>query len=447
MREFDLIVIGAGSGGIRAARVAAGLGARVAIIEEKYLGGTCVNVGCVPKKLLVYASRFRQEFADALDFGWRGGGEFDWHTLIANKNESIARLHGVYERLLANSGVAVVRGRARLLGPDRVRVGDRAITTKYILVATGGSPQLPDLPGREHSITSDQAFFLERLPRRAVVVGGGYIAIEFACIFNGLGVETTLVHRGQSCLRGFDREAVTVLMAAMRERGVRFLLNSGAQGITREGAAFALQLKSGESLQTDLVLSATGRVPNTAGLGLAEIGVALTDRGAVQVDADYRSSANSIFAVGDVIDRVRLTPVAIAEGTAVAHTLFGPGSRRLHYELIPTAVFATPELAMAGLSEDQARERGLQIDVHTSQFLPTRRLLTAHRERIFMKLIVERTTDRILGVHMVGDDAAEIIQGLAVAMKAGATKALLDATIGIHPSAAEEFLTMRNTVA
>lgn len=446
MREFDLIVIGAGSGGIRAARVAAGLGARVAIIEEKYLGGTCVNVGCVPKKLLVYASRFRQEFADAIGFGWRGPGEFDWRTLIANKNESIARLHGVYERLLGDSGVAVVRGHARLLGSDRVRVGDRAITTKYILVATGGSPQLPDLPGSEHSITSDQAFFLERLPCRAVVVGGGYIAIEFACIFNGLGVETTLVHRGQSCLRGFDREAVTVLMAAMRERGVRFLLNSGAQGITREGAAFALQLKSGESLQTDLVLSATGRVPNTAGLGLAEIGVALTDRGAVQVDADYRSSASSIFAVGDVIDRVRLTPVAIAEGSAVAHTLFGTGPRRLHYELIPTAVFATPELAMAGLSEDQARERGLQIDVHTSQVLPTRRLLTAHRERIFMKLIVERATDRILGVHMVGDDAAEIIQGLAVAMKAGATKALLDATIGIHPSAAEEFLTMRNTV-
>jgi len=444
MRDFDLLVIGAGSAGIRAARVAAGLGARVAIIEEKYLGGTCVNVGCVPKKLLVYASRFRQDFEDAIGYGWRGPREFDWSTLIANKNESIARLHDVYARLLGDAGVTVVRGRARLLGPDRVRVGEEAITTKYVLVATGGRPHVPDFPGREHVVTSDETFFLERLPDRALVLGGGYIAVEFACIFNGLGVETTLLHRGSACLRGFDTEAVAVLTEAMRERGVRLRFGAQVASLTRDASALEVMLTTGETLRADLVLSATGRLPNTANLGLAQTGVTLSERGAVQVDADYRSSVSSVFAVGDVIDRVRLTPVAIAEGSAVAHTLFGPKPLRVNYEFIPTAVFATPELASVGLTEKAARERYGEVDDHTTRFLPTRRLLTTHRERTFMKLIVERETNRIVGVHMVGDDAAEIVQGLAVAMKAGATKVLLDATIGIHPSAAEEFLTMRN---
>ncbi|MGQ0656537.1 MAG: glutathione-disulfide reductase [Chromatiales bacterium] len=444
MTDYDLLVIGAGSGGIRAARVAAGFGARVAIIEEKYLGGTCVNVGCIPKKLLVYASRFHQEFNDATGYGWQGDHKFDWSTLIANKNQAIQRLHAVYDRLLSEAGVAIVEGYARFTGTDCVQVRDRQLTAEYILVATGGRPHVPDFPGREHVVTSDETFFLERLPRRALILGGGYIAVEFACIFNGLGVDTTLVHRGSTCLRGFDRETVAVLTDAMRERGVRLCFGAQVASVARDASTLNVMLTTGETLETDLVLSATGRLPNTANLGLAQTGVTLSERGAVRVDADYRSSVSSIFAVGDVIDRVRLTPVAVAEGSAVAQTLFGPRSLRVNYELIPTAVFATPELAAVGLTEKAARERYGEVDIHTTRFLPTRRLLTTHRERTFMKLIVDRTSDRVLGAHVVGDDAAEIIQGLGVAMKAGATKALFDAAIGIHPTAAEEFLTMRD---
>ncbi len=441
-----MIVIGGGSGGVRAARAAARLHARVALVEGGALGGTCVNAGCIPKKLLVYASRFRREFEDAVAYGWRGSpAQFDWPALIHNKDAAIRRLNDLYERLLTGAGVSLVRGWARLLDAHTVAVGAQSLRARHILIATGGRPSVPDFPGRELVITSDDAFHLDQLPRRALVVGGGYIAVEFASIFHGLGVETTLIHRGDSILRGFDDEARKHLGGALRARGVTLLLDSRVSAVERGAAGLTAILAGGRQMHADLILCATGRLPNTAGLGLERAGVELTGSGAVQVDDGFRSSAPSIFALGDVIDRMRLTPVAIAEAEVFARNLFGEGRGRMDYHAVPTAVFATPELASVGLSEERARERHRRIKVFRSRFKPTRELLTDSEQRVLVKLVVDASNDRVLGAHMVGDGAAEVIQGLAIAIKCGATKSQIDAIIGIHPTVAEEFLTLRDT--
>jgi glutathione reductase (NADPH) len=442
-RDFDLFVIGAGSGGVRAARLSAGFGARVAIAEERYLGGTCVNVGCIPKKLLMYASHFGEEFEDAAGYGWTvGETSFDWNRLLENKNREIARLNGVYERLLRNAGVEIVRGRARLQDAHSIDVGGRTVSAERILIATGGWPVIAEFPGREHVISSNEAFFLDRLPRRVIVVGGGYVAVEFAGIFSGLGAETTLVYRGPLFLRGFDREMREFLAAEMRGKDIELVFNANVSRIDRGAAGLAVQLDGGPRA-ADLVLYATGRRPNTANLGLEHAGVALNDRGAVIVDDELRTSVPGIYAIGDVTDRINLTPVATAEGTVLARTLFGGKPARVDYENIPTCVFSQPPLGTVGLTEEQAREKHGDIAVYRSTFTPLRHTLTGSGEKTLMKLLVNRADDRVVGVHMVGADAGEIIQGLAIAMKAGATKAQFDATIGIHPTAAEEFVTMR----
>ncbi|HTT07821.1 MAG TPA: glutathione-disulfide reductase [Gammaproteobacteria bacterium] len=444
MSKFDLIVIGGGSGGVRAARVAAALGARVALVEGGALGGTCVNAGCIPKKMLVYASRFRQEFHDAVAYGWGDvSPPFGWPTLIHNKDTAIHRLNGLYDRLLTEAGVHIIRGWARLADAHTVAVDGQSFQARHILIATGGRPSVPDFPGRESVVTSDDAFHLPTLPRRVLVVGGGYIAVEFACIFHGLGAETTLVHRGDSILRGFDVEARGHLTEALRARGLTLQLNTRISAVKRDAHGLTALLAGGRQLPADLILYATGRLPNTAGLGLDRAGVELTASGAVQVDDGFRSSVPSIHALGDVIDRVRLTPVAIAEAAVFARNLFGAGNGRMDYHAIPTAVFSTPELAAVGLNEERARERHKHIKVFRSRFKPTRELLTGSEQRTLVKLIVEATGDRVVGAHMVGDGAAEVIQGLAIAIKSGATKAQIDATIGVHPTVAEEFFTLR----
>ena len=442
--DFDLITIGGGSGGVRASRISAGYGARVALIEAGRLGGTCVNVGCIPKKLFSYAAHFAGDFEDARGYGWSvGNAAFDWPTLLANKDREIVRLNGVYARVLADAGVEVVAGRAVIVDPHTVRVGDRTLTAAHLLVATGGHAVKPDIPGAELGITSDQAFYLDALPRRAILVGGGYIAVEFASIFNGLGVATTLVHRGGQLLRGFDEEIGVVLAEELAQQGVTLALNEQVRELARDGAGLQLRLQSGRNLATDLVLFATGRRPNVAGLGLEAAGVALAENGAVRVDDFYRSSVPSIHAIGDVIDRVQLTPVAIAEGMALARTLFKSEPAALDYANIPTAVFSHPHVGSVGLTEAEARARHKAVTVYRTRFRPLKATLSGAGERVFMKLVVDRDSDRVLGAHMVGAEAGEIIQGLAVALNCGATKAQFDATIGIHPTTAEEFVTLR----
>jgi glutathione reductase (NADPH) len=443
-RDYDLFVIGAGSGGVRAARMSAGFGARVAVAEERYLGGTCVNVGCIPKKLLVYAARFRGEFEDAGRYGWDvGGTAFDWSRLLRNKNREIERLNGVYEKLLLDAGAEIFRGRARIVDPHSVEIGGRFLRAEHILVATGGWPGIPEFPGREHVISSNEAFFLDRLPRRVIVVGGGYIAVEFAGIFNGLGASTSLVYRGPLFLRGFDREIREALAGEMRREGIDLLFNTNVSRIDRGPAGLTARFDGAAPREADLVLYATGRRPNTAGIGLEAAGVKLNGKGAVIVDEDLRSSVPNIHALGDVTDRINLTPVATAEGTALARTLFGGQPTRVDYGGIPTCVFSQPPLGAVGLTEEQARDRHGDIDVYRSRFTPLKHALTGSGEKTFMKLLVRRTDDRVVGAHMVGADAGEIIQGIAIAMKAGATKAQFDQTIGIHPTSAEEFVTMR----
>ena len=442
--DFDLITIGGGSGGVRASRISAGYGARVALIEAGRLGGTCVNVGCIPKKLFSYAAHFAGDFEDARGYGWSvGNAAFDWPTLLANKDREIVRLNGVYARVLADAGVEVVAGRAVIVDPHTVRVGDRTLTAAHLLVATGGHAVKPEIPGAELGITSDQAFYLDALPRRAILVGGGYIAVEFASIFNGLGVATTLVHRGGQLLRGFDEEIGVVLAEELAQQGVTLALNEQVRELARDGAGLQLRLQSGRNLATDLVLFATGRRPNVAGLGLEAAGVALAENGAVRVDDFYRSSVPSIHAIGDVIDRVQLTPVAIAEGMALARTLFKGEPAALDYANIPTAVFSHPHVGTVGLTEAEARARHKAVTVYRTRFRPLKATLSGAGERVFMKLVVDRDSDRVLGAHMVGAEAGEIIQGLAVALNCGATKAQFDATIGIHPTTAEEFVTLR----
>ncbi len=442
--DYDLFTIGAGSGGVRASRVAASLGARVAVAEERYLGGTCVNVGCVPKKLLVYASHFGEDFHDAAGFGWTvGESRFDWSRLIANKNSEIQRLNGVYGNLLGNSGVEIINGHAQMFDAHAVTVGDKTYTAENILIATGGWPSVPDIPGIEHVITSNEAFFLERLPDRIVIVGGGYIAVEFAGIFHGLGARVTQLYRGPLFLRGFDDDLREALAEEMRKKGVDLRFDANVSRIDKTDEALALTLTDGSTIEADVVMYATGRSPKIQDLGLGNVGVQLNGKGAVVVDEYSRSTVPHIFAVGDCTDRINLTPVAIKEGQAVAETVFGGRPTKPDHTIVPSAVFSQPPIGSVGLTEAEAREDH-SIDVYLSRFKPMKHTLTGGEERTMMKIIVDRETDRVLGCHMVGADAAEIIQGIAIALKCGATKAQFDATVGIHPTAAEEFVTMRD---
>lgn len=447
--DFDLFVIGAGSGGVRAARFAAGFGARVAVAESRYLGGTCVNVGCVPKKLLVYGAHFTEDFEQAAGFGWNlGEANFDWPTLIANKNREIQRLNGIYRNLLVNSGVNLLEGHARILGPHRVEVNGQTYTAGYILIATGGWPQLPDIPGKELAISSNEAFHLQQLPRRVLVVGGGYIAVEFASIFQGLGAQTSLLYRGEMFLRGFDGAVRRHLREELDKKGLDLQFNSDIERIERlaDGSLLAT-LRDGRELATDCVFYATGRRPMLDNLGLENTAVELDERGFIRVDEQYQTREPSVLALGDVIGRVQLTPVALAEGMAVARRLFRPEEYRpVDYRNIPTAVFSLPNIATVGLSEEQARAEGYQVKIFESRFRPMKLTLTDSQERTLMKLVVDADSDRVLGCHMVGPEAGEIIQGLAVAIKAGATKQIFDETLGIHPTAAEEFVTLRTPV-
>ena len=443
--DYDFLVIGGGSGGVRASRVAASLGARVAVVESAQLGGTCVNVGCIPKKLLSHAAHFSQLTEEAKGFGWQlDQPRFDWPTLIANKDREITRLNAVYGKLLTGAGVTVIQGHAALSGPHSVLVNGQTISAAHILIATGGTPRLPDIPGVEHAISSNEAFHLPQLPKRAVVVGGGYIAVEFASIFNGLGVETTLLHRRQQLLRGFDADLGLHLAQEMGLLGVKFRWDDEIQSIDKRNDGLHLQLKGGDQLVVDCVMYATGRVPLVEGLGLDAAGVKLSDKGAIEVDQHFATNVPSIHAVGDVIDRMALTPVALAEGTVVAHHLFGQGGKSApDYELVPTAVFSHPQVGTVGLSEETARERFGAVQIFQSSFRPLTNRMGGEPENIFLKLIVSKADQRVRGVHMVGEGAGELMQGFAVALQCGATKQQFDATIGIHPTVAEELVTMR----
>ncbi|MFP6862635.1 glutathione-disulfide reductase [Pseudomonas sp.] len=448
--DFDLFVIGAGSGGVRAARFAAGYGARVAVAESRYLGGTCVNVGCVPKKLLVYGAHFADDFEQAQGFGWSlGEAKFDWPTLISNKNREIDRLNGIYRNLLVGSGVTLLEGHARIVDEHSVELSGKRYSAKHILIATGGWPQIPEIPGHEHAIGSNEVFFLERLPKRVLVVGGGYIAVEFASIFNGLGANTSLLYRGELFLRGFDGAVRRHLQEELSKSGVDLQFNSDIARIDKQtDGSLLATLKDGRVFETDCVFYATGRRPMLDNLGLENTHVQLDERGFIKVDEQYQTTTPSILAIGDVIGRVQLTPVALAEGMAVARRLFKPEEyRKVDYRMIPTAVFSLPNIGTVGLSEEEAKEEGYSVQVFESRFRPMKLTMTESQERTLMKLVVDAATDRVLGCHMVGPDAGEIVQGLAVALKAGATKQLFDETIGVHPTAAEEFVTMRTPVS
>ncbi|NJA06246.1 glutathione-disulfide reductase [Methylomonas sp. UP202] len=442
--DYDLFVVGAGSGGVRAANTAANRGARVAIAEVRDLGGTCVNLGCVPKKLLVYASQFKDDFAAATGYGWTlNNAAFDWPSLIANKNREIERLHAVYQSHLQQSRVTIFNGKAQLLDAHTIAVAGTQCTAKRILIATGGWPFVPDIPGKQHIATSNELFSLKKLPKRIVIVGGGYIAVEFASILNGLGVDTTVCQRAEKLLEGFDEDIRDFLGAAMARQGVKILLNSDVHAIAEDGDAFAVSLLDGNVMTTDLVLYATGRTPNSAGFGLEELGVALDTNGAIIVNGDYQTNLPSVYALGDVTDRINLTPVAIAEGEALVNSLYFKDARPVDYNNIPTAVFSQPNIASVGLTEAQARQKYSDIAIYKTEFTPIKNTLSGKDENTLMKMIVEPVTDRVVGLHMIGADAPEIIQGMAIALRAGATKAIFDSTIGVHPTSAEEFVSLR----
>lgn len=441
--DYDLLVIGAGSGGIRAANMAAGLGARVAIAEERYLGGTCVNVGCVPKKLLVYAAQFQGQFQAAQGFGWTvGESTFNWATLIDNKNREIEHLHKVYSNRLQQSGVSVLSGRAEVLDAHTVAVDGTPYRAERILIATGGKPFVPDILGKQHIVTSNDMFFLQQLPKHIIIVGGGYIAMEFAGIMQGLGVDTSVCHRGDKLLSGFDDEVVEFTAQAMAKKGISLLFNTEIAAIEPAAHGFKVSCTDGRNITTDLVMYATGRTPNSSGFGLEQLGVALDDEAAIKINANYQSNIPSIYALGDVTNRVNLTPVAIAEGKALISQLYSPQAKPVDYEIIPTAVFCQPPIASVGLTETKARKKYPDIAIYKTSFTPMKNTLSGLDEQTLMKMIVDRLTDRVVGIHMVGADAPEIIQGMAIALRASATKAVFDATLGIHPTAAEEFVTL-----
>jgi glutathione reductase (NADPH) len=443
---YDLVVIGAGSGGVRAARMAAGFGARVAILESRFLGGTCVNVGCVPKKMFAYASEFGELFALAKDYGFSASRpSFDWATLRDNKTREITRLNDVYRRLLVNAGVEIIEAHGQVIAPGQVRAGDRVLHARHILIATGGRPFVPDVPGRELAMVSDDLFSLPALPRTMAVVGGGYIATEFASILHGLGVTVHQLYRGDLFLRGFDDDIRQFVARQMQGQGVNLHFNTDVQRIEAVDDRRRLHLHNGQTLDVDAVLYATGRVPNTKGLFAEGAGVRQRDNGAIEVDECYRTSVPGLYALGDVTDRVQLTPVALAEGMWLARTLFAEDApvEPLNYESIATAVFCHPNIGTIGLTEQQASERYGKLRIYRSDFRPLRYTLGDSGARTLMKLIVDDASDKVVGLHMAGDEAGEIVQGFAVAITLGATKADFDRTLGIHPTAAEEFVTMR----
>jgi glutathione reductase (NADPH) len=446
--DFDMFTIGAGSGGVASARRAASYGARVAICEESRVGGTCVIRGCVPKKLLVYGAQFADAFADAAGFGWQVAPPvFDWPSLIAAKNRELDRLEGIYRNLLRDSGVTLIEGRARLVDAHTIEIAGKRYTAANILIAAGAHPVMPAIPGIEHAITSNEALDLPRLPRHILIVGGGYIAVEFAGIFATLGAEVTLAIRSDELLNGFDDDVRMTLAQELRSRGIVIRARTELARITKMGSGYSAETKAGEELSADLVMYATGRRPNTRGLGLEEVGIRCDEEHAVVVDDWQRSSVPHIYAVGDVTNRLNLTPVAIAEGRALAETLFNANPMKLDHANVPTAVFSQPPVGAVGLTERQARQGLAAIGVYCARFRPMKHTLSGREERSLMKLIVDRASDRVVGCHMVGADAPEIIQGLAIAIKCGATKRQFDETVGIHPTAAEEFVTMRDKVA
>lgn len=444
--EYDLFVIGGGSGGIRAARLSSSFGARVAIAEEKYLGGTCVNVGCVPKKLFFYASYFSEEFNHAQSYGWyHNNNRFVWNDLIKNKNKEIERLNGIYQKILNDSNVKVFEEHAKIVDPHTIKINNENITTKYIMIATGGWPYVPNIEGKELAITSNEAFFLETLPNKIIIVGGGYIAVEFASIFKGLNIETSLIYRGPLFLRGFDKDLREVLSNEMEKRGINLIFNKDIKKIKKINTEISAELDDGQKLMADQVMFATGRRPNCSNIGLDEVGVKLDAEGAIEINSNYQTSISSIYAVGDVTNRINLTPVALAEGSIVANNLFNNTSKIASYENIPTCVFSQPNIATVGLTEDEARKKYKDITVYKSLFTPLKLTLTQSNEKSFIKLITNKKTNLVIGAHMVGENAGEIMQGIAIAIKAGATKDIFDSTIGIHPTLAEEFVTMRNS--
>ena len=441
--DYDLITIGAGSGGVRASRMAARTGARVAVVEESRVGGTCVMRGCVPKKLLVYGSHFGHDFADARGFGWHvAEPTFDWGELIANKNAELDRLEGIYNRILRENKVELLDGRGVVTGPHSVEVAGKTYTAERILIATGSWPHMPDVPGIEHAITSNEALDLEEFPQRIVIVGGGYIAVEFAGLFNALGAEVTVIIRAGNILRGFDEDIRDTLAQEMEKAGITIHRECVVRSIEPEGEGYSVRLHGTETIDCDQVFYATGRTPNTQGLGLEDAGVKLSDKGGVIVDEYFQTSVPSIFALGDVIERIQLTPVAINEGMAFVATQFENRPTAMDYTNVPAAVFSQPPVGTVGLMEAEARANG-DVDIYMSRFRPMKHTLSGREAHAMMKLIVDRDSQRVVGVHMVGDDAPEIVQGFAVALKCGATKADFDATVGIHPTAAEEFVTMR----
>ncbi len=449
--DFDLFVIGGGSGGVRAARMAAQRGARVALAEVAAMGGTCVNLGCIPKKLYSYAAHFAESFEESHGFGWVGAAPtLDWDVLKANRAREISRLNGIYTQLLKSAGVQIIEEWATLTDPHTVAAGGKHYSAQDILIATGGTPIVPEVPGREHAITSNEIFDLSPFPQRLLVVGGGYIACEFASIFNGLGARVTQLYRGPQVLRGFDNDVRSFISSEMVKTGVTLHLNTRVAAIERSGDCLQVRLQDGSLISVDAVLYATGREPLTGGLGLDAAGVAVNEAGAIQVNAQYQSSVPSIYAVGDVTARIQLTPVALGEAMAVVDQLFGPPegkqARSVSYEFIPTAVFTHPNIGTVGYSEAEASEKFGKISIYRTDFKALKHTLSGSTERTLMKLVVEDATDRVVGLHMVGPEAGEIVQGFAVALKAGATKAVFDSTLGIHPTIAEEFVTLREPV-
>ncbi len=444
--DFDLFTIGAGSGGVAASRRAAAYGARVAIAESVRVGGTCVLRGCVPKKLLIYGVHFAEELADAAGYGWTvEGARLDWAKLIAAKDRELDRLNGIYVKMLNDAGVRILEGHAQLIDAHTVEIGGRRYTAKHILIATGGRPELPAIPGVEHVITSDEALNLKTLPRRIVIVGGGYIAVEFAGIFHAAGVDVRLVIRAPMILRGFDDDLRAHLTGELTKKGIAIHAETRVERIDRVGEGFHLVTDRGERIETDLVMYATGRRPNTEGLGLERVGIHVNKRGAIAVDEWQQTTVPGIYAIGDCTDRLNLTPVAIAEGRALAETLFNRNPTKMDHTNVPSAVFSQPPIGTVGLSEASARALG-DIDVYRTVFRPMKHTISGRDERTLMKLIVDRTSGRVLGAHMVGPDAPEIIQGIAIAVKAGLTKQDFDRTVAIHPTSAEEFVLMREPV-
>ena len=449
MYDFDLLVIGAGSGGVRAARMAAATGARVAVVEANYLGGTCVNVGCVPKKLFYYGAHFHEDFADARGYGWEQASAptFNWPTLRDNKDAEISRLNGIYQRLLETPGVRIIDGWASIVDAHTVAVDGSKWTAEKLLIAVGGEPSVPSFPGSDLVITSDDVFHLPSMPERVLVVGGGYIAVEFAGIFNGFGVDTQLAYRGEVLLRHFDHSLGQFVADEIVKKGVELKLGCNVESISAaEGNALQVRFTDGSCEEFGAVLYATGRKPRVDGLGLDQINVEQRPDGTIVVDEYFQSSEPSVFALGDVIGTPELTPVALAQGMAFVSTWFRDQATTVDYQNIPTAIFCQPNVATVGLSEAQARDQFDSVKVFESSFGHLKHSISGSAERTYMKLVVDAASDRVVGAHMVGAEAGEIVQGLAVAIKAGATKAVFDATIGIHPTAAEEFVTMRDPV-